>query len=121
MRPTRVLAIVLTSLFLVAVALGGDPALELATAHGSVTKADKEAVTIQPRTATGKFGKSLVLKITGSSKLTQATREKRGGKLVPVQRDLEAKELEAGQAIAVIYTAGADPVLLSAVVQRVTK
>jgi hypothetical protein len=94
-------------------------ALSLATAQGVVDKADKDSLTIKPRGADGKFQKTLVLKVTGTTKVTNLTPQKRGDKLVLTQRDAEAKDLEAGQLIAVIYAeAGKDgSVLLSAVVQ----
>ena len=97
---------------------GGEATLELATAAGTVDKADKDALTIQPRGPGGKFAKKIVLKITGTSKLTVVSLEKRGGKLVPVQREGEPKDLEANQHVAVIFVGGTDPILLSAVAQR---
>jgi len=100
-------------------ALAGDAPSGLATASGIVDKVDKDALTVQPRGAGGKFGKKVVLKITGTSKVTVVSQEKRGGKIVAVQRDLDAKDLEAKQQIAVIYlTVGADNTLLAAVVER---
>jgi hypothetical protein len=99
-------------------ARAGDAALELATATGTVEAVGKDTVSIQPRGAGGKFAKKLVLKVTGTSKLSLVSKEKRAGKLVPVQRDVDAKELEVNQHIAVIYLAGAEPVLLSAVLER---
>jgi hypothetical protein len=91
----------------------------LSTAQGVVDKADKESVTVKPRGADGKFQKTLVLKVTGTSKVSSLTPQKRGDKTVLTQRDVEPKDLESGQAIAVIYAeAGKDgPVLLTAVVQ----
>src|SRR5947207_14370653 len=114
----RTLSAFLISAFLVvAGALAGEATLELSTATGAVEKADKDAMTIQPRGPGGKFAKKLVLKITGTSKLSLVSKEKRAGKLVPVQRDVEARDLEANQHVAVIYIAGTDAILLSAVVQ----
>jgi hypothetical protein len=100
---------------------GADDALPLSTASGTVDKADKETVSIKPRGADGKFQKTISLKVTGTSKVTILTPQKRGDKVVLTQRDTETKDLMAGQAIAVIYAeAGKDgPVLLSAVVQPV--
>lgn len=118
MRRISALTIFLASLFFTAVALAGDAAPELSTAMGTVEKAEKEALTFQSRGPGGKFGKKVVLKVTGTSKVTLVTLEKRAGKLVPVQRDIEAKDLETGQHIALIYTSGTDPVLLSAVVHN---
>jgi hypothetical protein len=97
---------------------GGDEPL-LAVAQGVVDKADKESLTVKPRGADGKFQKAITLKVTGTSKLTVLSPQKRGDKLVLTQRDADPKELTSGQAVAVIYAdAGKDGhVLLSAVVQ----
>lgn len=96
---------------------GDDPSL--AVAQGVVDKADKDALTVKPRGADGKFQKAIVLKLTGTSKVTVLAPQKRGDKTVLTQRDADAKDLAAGQHVAVIYAdAGKDgPVLLSAVVQ----
>ena len=102
----------------VAGAFGGEAPLELTAGKGMVEKADKQAVTVQLHGAGGKFGKKVALKITGTSKLTMLSREKRGGKLVPVQREIDAKDLEPNQPIAVIYSGTTEAILLSAVVQR---
>ncbi len=119
MHRCRLLTGLFTLGFVVALAYAGDVPSGLSSASGLVDKIDKEALTIQPRGAGGKFGKKLVLKITGTSKLTIVSQEKRGGKMVPVQRDLDFKDLEAKQHIAVIYlTIGADNTLLAAVVER---
>ena len=105
-------------LFLVSVVLAADP-VPLATAEGKVTKADKDSVTIQPRDSSGKFGKALTLKITGTSKITTLTTRTIDKKLVMVQKETDAKDLMPGQHIAVIYAEpkGQESVLLSAVVQ----
>src|SRR5262245_44511035 len=106
---TGVLAFALTSAALAQVAVQ--------TATGTVAKADKDSVTIQPRGAKGEFGKALTLKVTGTTKISMVTEEKRGKKKVPIQRDADAKDLSAGQHISVIYVGGkGDHVLLSAVV-----
>src|SRR5207237_89154 len=60
-------------------ALAGDAPSGLAAASGIVDKVDKDALTVQPRGAGGKFGKKVVLKITGTSKVTIVSQEKRGG------------------------------------------
>jgi hypothetical protein len=118
MRSGIAAVLVATCALLISCADGGGQSLTIEAAHGSVQKAEKDSLTVQPRATGGKFGKNLVLKITGTSKVSAVAMEKRGGKLVPVQRDVEPAELEAGQAIAVIYIGGGDAVLLSAVVQR---
>jgi hypothetical protein len=93
--------------------------LPLSIAQGVVEKADKETVTIKPRGANGQFQKTLVLSVMGTSKVTVLTPQKRTDKIVLTQREADAKDLAAGQAISAIYTSvGKDqPVLLSAVVQ----
>jgi hypothetical protein len=114
----RLLGAALAAVFLAGLALAGDGPSPLATAHGVVDKVVKDDLTVRPRSADGKFQKNLSLKLTGTSKLTVVSMQKRAGKLVPVQNDVDAKDLQQGQAIAVIYmpnTKGG--VLLSAVVQ----
>src|SRR5262249_13104784 len=105
-------------LFLAGFVPAGEPAVALKTAQGAFDKADKDTLTIRPRGADGKFEKALVLRLTGTSKLTLVSQRKQAGKLVFVQTDANVKELESNQPIAVIYaTAKEGPVLLSAVVQ----
>ena len=90
----------------------------LLVARGTVDKVEKNKLTVKPRSADGKFEKDLVLEVTGTSKLTSLTTQMRAGKAVLVQREVDAKDLQAKQAIAVIYSEGpAGPVLLAAVVQ----
>jgi hypothetical protein len=113
----RLLGAALVGVLLAGLALAGE-APTLATAHGVVDKVGKDDVTVRPRAADGTFQKNLTLKLTGTSKLTQVTMQKRAGKLVPVQNDIAAKDLEAKQPIAVIYLPDKKGgVLLSAVVQ----
>lgn len=90
----------------------------LLTARGTMDKIEKDKLTIKPRSADGKFEKELVLHLTGTSKVAMLTTQMRAGKPVPVQKDMDAKDLQAKQAIAVIYTEGpGGAVLLVAVVQ----
>jgi len=91
----------------------------LSVAHGVVEKADKESVTVKPRAANGQFQKAVTLRVTGTSKVSVLSPQTRAGKVVFAQRDAEAKDLAAGQVIAVIYAeAGKEgPVLLSAVAE----
>jgi hypothetical protein len=98
-------------------------AVPVVTAHGKVTKADKESLTFQPREAEGKFGKALTLKVTGTSRISTLSTRMQDKKLVLVQKDTDAKDITAGEFIHVIYAtpAGQDPVLLSAVVQPAEK
>jgi hypothetical protein len=96
--------------------------LPLETAQGAVAKVEKDTLTMKTRTAEGKFGKNLTLKITGTSKVTTVTGQMRSGKLVVTQKETSAKDLEPGQPIVAIYTMVQDtPVLLSAVVQPAEK
>jgi hypothetical protein len=89
----------------------------IAAAHGVVDKATKDALTIKPRGADGKFEKAMEFQLTGTSKITVLTQQARGGKHVAVQNEVEAKDLKPNQMIAVIYTPGtAGPVVLTAVV-----
>ena len=72
--------VILCATFLVSTDLrGGEAPLEIGTAAGTVEKADKDSLTIQPRGAGGKFAKKMVLKITGTSKLTVVSLEKPRG------------------------------------------
>jgi hypothetical protein len=97
-------------------------AQSLGAAHGTVVKADQDAVTVKPRGESGRFEKDLVLQVTGTTKVTQLTVQNRGGKPVPVQQDADVKSLQPQQAIAVIYAeTGGGQILLSAVVLPAAK
>jgi hypothetical protein len=90
----------------------------LLTAQGGVEKVDKDTLTVRPRGPDGKFGKSLVLKITGTSKVTTLLPQMRKGSLVVTQKDTEVKDLQPKQSIALVYTMVKNSaVLLAAVVQ----
>jgi hypothetical protein len=103
-------------------AKAADTAPTLATAHGTVSAADKDSITVKARNANGQFGKELVLKITGTSKVTQLGFQTQAGKSVARQTDVDAKDLKADQTIAVIYTqTDAGPVLLTATVLPAAK
>jgi len=100
-------------------ALSAEP-IPTTTAHGNIEKADKDTLIFQPRDESGKFGKLVTLKLTGTSRITTLSTRTQEKAVVFVQKDAEAKDLEAGQAITVIYATppkGKDLVLLSAVVQ----
>jgi hypothetical protein len=91
----------------------------LLTAHGTIDSVEKDTLTLKVRGADGKFAKPLVLKLTGTSRITTLTPQSRAGKTVLTQKDTEAKSLEPKQVIAVIYAVeNDDSVLLSAVVER---
>jgi len=115
LRPRNLMALIVC-LFL-ATRVHAEP-LPLLTAHGTVDKASRESLVLRPRDPEGRFGKSMTLKLTGTSKITTLTSQVRAGKLVMVQRDTEAADLQPKQLIAVIYTTGKDgSILLTAVVQ----
>ena len=118
MGSIRLVSAVLAGLLLTGLLLAGDGPSPLAAVAGVVEKVEKDALTVRPRGADGKFQKTLTLKLTGTSKLTVVTQQKRAGKLVAVQKEIEAKDLQAKQPIAVIYTSGkVGNVILSAVAQ----
>src|SRR5262245_2806072 len=91
-------------------------------AHGAVEKAEKDVLTVKTRGPDGKFGKSLVLKVTGTTHVTTLATRAQGGKVVVTQKETEAKDLQPKQAEAVIYAeAAGETVLLSAVAQPAGK
>lgn len=90
----------------------------LLVAQGIVDKVDKETLTMQPRLEGGKFGKPIVLRLTGTSKITTLAPRESGGKTIIAQRDTDAKDLRGKQTIAVTYTTTKEGhILLHAVVQ----
>lgn len=116
-RHSRLYAAMLAGLLVVGVALAQDDSPGLATAQGMIDKVEKDSLIVRPRSAEGRFEKSLNLKLTGTSKIALLSYQKRGTKMVPVQKEADAKELAAKQTIALIYSTGPDGmVLLSAVV-----
>jgi hypothetical protein len=99
-----------------------DTGPSLATAHGTVSSADKESVTVKPRSANGQFEKELVLKVTGTTRVTQLGFQTQAGKTVARQTEVDAKDLKPQQSIAVIYTPlDSGPVLLVATVLPAAK
>lgn len=89
----------------------------LATAYGRVVKANANVVLVRPATSGGKLGDAIALKLTGTSRATVVTLEKRADHPAAVQRDIKPKDLQPDQIIAVIYTViDQDKVLLTAVV-----
>lgn len=124
MRISRTLAPIMLSVFLAGLVSaqekkGADEVPTLVTASGVVDKADKDSVVVKPRGADGKFQKTVTLHVTGTTKVTILTPQKRVDKVILTQRDADVKDLVAGQVIAIIYAeAGKDGlVLLSAVAQ----
>ena len=111
----------LTLVFLVLVVLAARTPAEpppLLTAQGAIEKVDRDTLTVKPRGPDGKFGKNLVLKITGTSKVTTLTPRMQKGGVVMAQKDTDVKDLQPKQSIAIVYTMVKDSsVLLAAVVQ----
>jgi hypothetical protein len=101
---------------------GADEVPPLLTASGVVDKADKETLVVKPRGADGKFQKTISLKVTGTSKVTVLTPQKRAGGVVLTQRDVEAKDLVTGQVVAIIYAeAGKEGIILLSAVAEPAK
>jgi hypothetical protein len=115
----RVRLLVVAAVFLLGTWVrAADEPPPLGVAQGPVEKADKDSLTIRPRKPDGKFDKSVVLKVTGTTKITTLAPQTRAGKEVMTQKETEAKDLQANQSIAVIYATGKEgAILLSAVVQ----
>ena len=59
------------------------------TAQGTIDKVEKDSLTLRPRGPDGKFGKALVLKVTGTSKITTLAPQTRAGKVVLTQKDTD--------------------------------
>lgn len=110
--------LIVASFWFTMVAAAADP-VPLVTAHGKVVKVEKDHLAFQPRGSGGKFGKTVMLRLTGTSKIATLAPQMRDKKLVLTQKETDAKDLKAGQLIAVIYgePKGGEPVLLSAVVE----
>src|SRR5205809_496596 len=117
MNTTRTAAAFLFCLALALVASAQAP--DVTTAHGKALKSDKESLTFQPRAESGKFGKSVTLHVTGTTRITTLSTQMRDKKTIMVQKDTKAEDVPAGASISVIYATagGQEPVLLSAVVQ----
>jgi hypothetical protein len=111
------LFVCLSALFLLAAwCHAADAPLQLLTAHGTVDKVARDTLTIRPRNAEGRFEKTLTLRLTGTSRVSTVTVQKRAGKDTFVQKDTSPRDLEPGQAVAVVYVTGANgTVLLTAV------
>ena len=113
----RLVAALLTAALLTGTLAAADPPA-LVTATGVIDKVEKDALTLRPRSASGKFEKEVKLKLTGTTKITTLRPQNRGGTVVLTQQDTDAGDLKPKQTVAVIYTMGpSGPVLLSAVVQ----
>jgi hypothetical protein len=92
---------------------------DFVTAVGSVEKLEKDTLRIN---AGDKTKKTVELKVTGTSNFFLLSPQVRAGKTIVTQRSVQASDLAAGQAIAVIYTvAGKENVLLTAVIRPLEK
>lgn len=119
MRTTHRLLTVMYVVFLVSTAVVHAASPDFSTAVGTVTKIEKETLTI---TTGEKPTKTVVLKLTGTSKFHLLSPQVRAGKTIITQRSAEPSDLSVGQSIAVIYTvAEKEDVLLTAVIKMVEK
>lgn len=117
MQRSHAVAVCCAVLVLSRVAWAAEEPPRVQTMQGTVEKVEKETLTIKHRAPDSKTEKSVAFKLTGTSRFSALSTQKRGDKLVLVQKDTEAKNLVEKQAIAVIYANNAgDRVLLAAVV-----
>jgi len=119
MKSARCSLALAVMVLLAARGIAADPP-PLLTAQGAIEKVDATAntLTVKPRTPDGKFGKNIVLKITGTTKVTTLTPRMQKGGVVMAQKDTDVKDLQPKQSIAIVYTMVKDSsVLLAAVVQ----
>ncbi len=94
-----------------------DEAPRMQTVLGTIENVGKESLTIKQKGSDGKSETKMTFKLTGTSRFSMLSTQKRGDKIVFVQKDAEVKNLAEKQTIAVIYATNAeDHVLLSAVV-----
>ena len=111
------------STFLIAILITGSvPARSLAadlplhSVTGAVVKANAGLVVLRPRLPDGRFGKAVVLKIRGTSRITTLLSEQRDGQLLTVQREQDPASLTPNRVVAALYTvADGEEVLLTAV------
>lgn len=118
MLRSHAVAIVFAILLSSQAAFAADEAIHAKTVQGTVEKMEKDALTIKHHTGDKKTDKTITFKLTGTSRFTTLSVQKRSDKIVLVQKDTEAKAIAEKQSIAVIYADNAgDHVLLAAVVQ----
>ena len=91
----------LTSLLMAALATAAEPTL--LSASGTVVKANPNVVILRPRGSDGQFAKAVALKLRGTSKVSLLGTQTRDGQVVPVQREIDPKDLQPNQGIAVIF------------------
>ena len=117
MLRSHALAVVAAVLVLTHVVFAADQTPRMQTVQGTVEKVEKDTLTIKHQAPESKTEMRLTFKLTGTSRFSTLSTQKRGDKIVLVQKDTEAKSLAEKQSIAVIYASNAgDHVLLVAVV-----
>lgn len=88
------------------------------TVQGTINKVEKDSITIKHKSGDSKTEAKIAFKLTGTSRFSMLSTQKRGDKIVLVQKDAEVKNLAEKQTIAIIYANNAgDHILLAAVVQ----
>jgi ferredoxin-fold anticodon binding domain-containing protein len=93
-----------------------DGATPVHVVQGVIEKIEKDSIVLKPRASSGKFEKNMILKLTGTSRLSVVSTQKRGEATVFVQKDLDSKQLAEKQSIAVIFAKnGDDNVILTGV------
>jgi hypothetical protein len=119
---TRHLFLGVSTVFIVvAFARAADEAPVVQAAQGVVDKVEKDSLTIKPRGKDGRFEKAVVLKLTGTSKISTLSTQMRGKATIFVQKETDSKELQPNQPIALVYATGqGGTVLLTAVVLPAT-
>src|SRR5437660_11553671 len=75
-------AVSLFCLLLVGLLRAADDAPALQTAQGVVEKVEKDTLTVKPRAKDGRFERPLVLKLTGTSKVSTLSTQTRGNNLI---------------------------------------
>jgi guanyl-specific ribonuclease Sa len=92
----------------------------LITAQGTIEKVADDAITIRPRRVDGKFDKNLVLKLTGATRVTALSMDRRRSESAVSQKEIRREDLKPRQRIAVIYLANSPSnILMTAIVQPV--
>jgi hypothetical protein len=115
MRRRHFFLFLITWLALAAAAAAANPPLRTAT--GTVKKVTANVLFVNPRGPDGRFQDTLVLKLSGSTKVYTLAAQLRGGKPILVQKETDPRTLQPDQTIAVIYAVTQeDLLLLSAVV-----
>jgi hypothetical protein len=117
MKHRRLILALMVAVGFAACVRAADPP-PLLLAQGTVEKVDAATLTVKPRGPDGKFGKNLVLKITGTSTVKTLAPRMQKGTVVIAQTESNFRDLQAKQTIALVYTMVKDsPVVLTAVVQ----